>query len=355
VKRKKLWLITVVLAVTGALAPLSVLKPVDPETRADAVNKWRSANEIVRSLQECAQSSMEQYEQLQAISQCYNEEFALAAGTGTLDRLFATVKKMEQQDAGILAACHIGAHRAGYQLGSRQDPVRTLRQAVTDIDVCDQGYVHGVLEGIGLQQVTPETFRELSSICVNAADSIVRLDCIDGFGHSGWVRYKEPGLSVAVCMMFQVTEEQAHCIRGIMMAMNNPDLNDGKRVLDPQDRDQICQEVARVPTVGVVHIRSCYNGVVLSLLNETVNETQLVTIEGAGNISKQSRQRLTELWRAPLSECENWGEYASTCHRAVLQQLYVHLPEERGICQTLSDRSPLRRKDDCIGPLPSVE
>ncbi len=345
--RKRLWVFTICSAVAGVLAPLIALTPGDPATRADAVKKWRSASEIVRALQECTQASKEQYERLQAQSECYSVEFSLAAATGTLDRLFATVKKMEQRDASILAACHIGAHRSGHRLGSQRDPVQTLSHAITDIDVCDQGYVHGVLKGIGLQRVGSETFRVLSSLCIGADDPIVRLDCVDGLGHSAWVRHKDPVRSAEICMMFEAKNEQAHCIRGIMRAMNNPDLNNGERVLDPQERDQLCEAVSRVPNTGAIHIQSCYNGVVLGLLNDTVNETQLALIKEGGYVSEQTRQRLTELWRVSLGECEKWGEYASNCHREVLQQLFVHLPGEQKICQALSKPSPLRRQDDC--------
>jgi hypothetical protein len=260
---------------------------------------------------------------------------------------------MEMDDPYVVTECHMGAHAAGYFLGEKNDPVETLRKAVTETDACDQGFTHGILEGIGLQSVGKDVYRELGTVCA-LMEGLLRQDCIDGIGHSAWVNSRDPGRATEICMTIVSAGEQAVCIRGIVMAMNNPDLNEGEHFLDPNLRDQICGEVESVPGTDEIHVRSCYNGVALGLVNQAIFATQL-----AMAASEEQRPKdlagLTEMWRKALSNCEQWGDYGSSCHRSVLQQLNVQLPDKPEICRELSEPSPLRREDDCTGPLTPIE
>jgi hypothetical protein len=155
-------------------------------------------------------------------------------------------------------------------------------------------------------------------------------------------------------MLIRTEGEQAVCIRGIIMAMNNPDLNEGKHSLNPDIRDEICGKVRSVPGTTEIHVRSCYNGVALGVVNPAIWATQASVAKGLEQRDADLKY-LTELWRDVLSECEQWGEYGSSCHRSVLQQLYVQMPDKPEVCQAISEPSPLRREDDCTGPLSAVE
>jgi hypothetical protein len=346
---RKLWSILLATAVAGVLVPLYALKPVDPVTQSAAFKKWGSAENIIKKIESCA---VEHNSPLPP-RQCYREMFLLAAEIDTLESLFWALRQMELENPYIVTECHIGAHAAGFILGENDDPVETLSMAVTETDACDQGFTHGILEGIGLQSVGMDVYRELGTVCTFMED-ILRQDCVDGLGHSAWVNSRNPGRATEICMTIQSVGEQAVCIRGIVMAMNNPDLNEGKYSLDPNLRDEICGEVESVPGTEEIHVRSCYNGVALGLVNYAVWATQEAIAANPG-LSPKELAGLTELWRKALSNCERWGDYGSSCHRSVLQQLNVQLPGKQEVCRDLSEPSPLRREDDCTGPLTAIE
>lgn len=312
-----------------------------------------SEEQIRQSLEVCGRLDVRA-----AKAECYEKRFTLAAEGGFMKSFTGIVEEIERAQPLITDTCHVGAHRAGNRYGSMNDPVSSLNFALETVAICDQGFVHGVLEGVGTQPVTADTYAKLVSICGQVDRDNRNASCVHALGHSAWVHHRDVTAATGICMLFEDSLHQGKCIRGVLMAMNSLDNNEGVSVLDPTERDEICAKVRRLPGAGELHVHSCYGAVTLRLVGDITDRTnEIRALRPAEGWAEGSDGELNviALWGPVLKACESWGEYASTCHRAVVLQFQLLLPEDVQICRKLTLSSPLRRSDDCTGPLEAVE
>jgi hypothetical protein len=287
--------------------------------------------------------------------ECFKGEFARAASSDTFPELYKVMEDIERINPKITYGCHIGAHRAGKLAAYELDPIAVVQVGITERHICSNGFIHGALEGIGEQDTGVEQYQDISQLCLTLPGESRLNGCVDGFGHSAWLRHGNIAEATRLCMFFPAIEEQMVCIRGILMEMNFFNSVGGGFLLDPDRRDLYCNAVRQVTDTPEL-VDACYAGVALGLTRAAAELTlEAIQLRPAG-IGEWLPEppvlaRLSQEWNQVLASCGTWGEQAEICHRAVLQELQWELGDaDPMLCLAIIEDSSFRREDDCSGP-----
>lgn len=129
--------------------------------------------------------------------------------------------------------CHDTAHLAGRHAAAFYGSITAALDGRTT--VCDNGYLHGVVEG-GSVFVSTETFAaDARTLCGAGTDS-ASLTCSHGLGHGAASRLNSrPEEASAICWTLPNEQHRRECLLGVMMRAGEWLGNGSTNVEDPAD------------------------------------------------------------------------------------------------------------------------
>jgi len=161
--------------------------------------------------------------------------------------------------------CHAIAHflgRSVYAYASEKDA--TLAELPKGPVNCRDGYVHGLLEGVGLHTTGEDLIKTLGSVCPKiAVDDLSWTWCRHALGHAASMNKQEDiSNAVDVCLLLQDTY-RSDCVGGVLMTYGGRtlsfdwsqeefDLESGEVIfqVDKNERSRLCTNLPAGSQLG---------------------------------------------------------------------------------------------------------
>jgi hypothetical protein len=171
----------------------------------------------------CFPAEANEFYELFEHAPCY-EEFVIAAANSYEPRdLLNAVKALVAKRPDVITACHNGGHSAAKTLTMRLwDPTASYETQLDQMrsimneadDLCQNGYVHGFYDAIGLKSPNTESFKAAAEVCYEVASMSV--DCGHGLGHSAWYSTKDFKKAAEICGVLK-GDFKYRCDDGVIM------------------------------------------------------------------------------------------------------------------------------------------
>lgn len=166
--------------------------------------------------------------------ECLTDSWLKAWESGNLSPMNEALLQSTARTPILGNQCHSAGHEAGRRAWSRtRDAGRLLAEAVADEFACNNGFVHGIMDGMAGSNPGDEELEAVYGVC-EGFEGAARPNCIDGSGHATWQATHDTGRSLELCNKYRQAADRGTCFAGVMMQMYLPD-TDGSR---PAEKDQ---------------------------------------------------------------------------------------------------------------------
>lgn len=181
------------------------------------------AKRLYEAIRACFPPTVTEFYDLFDLAPCYERLVIDAANTYEPRDLLNAVKAMVAGRPDVVTACHNGGHSAAKALTLRlwdpssgyEEQLAQMRSIMSEADdVCQNGYVHGFYDAVGLKSPTEDSFRAAAEVCYEVVSPTV--DCGHGLGHSAWYATKDFKKAAAICGLLR-GDFKYRCDDGVIM------------------------------------------------------------------------------------------------------------------------------------------
>ena len=224
--------------------------------------------------------------------------------------------------------CHSAGHKAGQRAWAKSKDAKTLINAAkADKFACNNGFVHGVMDGMAHSAPTDRSMHEVYKIC-ETFEKEARSNCIDGSGHATWQATHDTDKSLELCSKYKSPIDQGTCFAGVMMQMYLPD-TDGSRPAMYTEKNahiempELCRKVAEKAPKEVVYACQATGGGMLTLdaKNATAAYVRQEKGEAYPDDLKYTVEDIRKLWREAADKCVNYGKDSEACEAGIIPSI----------------------------------
>jgi hypothetical protein len=192
------------------------------------------------------------------------------------------------------------------------------------MNICGNGFIHGAFDEIGHRKADYSVYRDLVDVCNDVPQSVRQSGCVDGYGHSVWLRTYDLVGALTLCRFFTDSDSQSVCLSGIIMQMYRDDPFTGEPPVMSIDKADLVCDVVREQTGSEDLVRRCYYEAAwpLGLEAGTAAEAMLAG-RPAGDIAWMPPQHLMDktknMYGEAFGKCDSYPNWVDVCREKIVQ------------------------------------
>jgi hypothetical protein len=253
---------------------------------------------------------------------CFEEVFYAAYSAGDIRQFNTDLEIVERDNPLASYDCHTGGHQAGRRAAASGDYVNAILGGVSVKNICGNGFIHGAFDEVGHQKAGNNTFQELSTVCDKVPQEVRYSACVDGYGHSVWLRTYDLGKALELCLFFDEATSKNVCLAGVIMQMYRVDPFDGSPpVMSIDKADNFCGLV-RERTNDDELVRTCFYEAAWPLGVEAgAAAEEMLRDRPAGLQTWMPPTTLLDktrtLYREAFNKCDSYSSWADLCREKI--------------------------------------
>jgi hypothetical protein len=250
--------------------------------------------------------------QAEAAKKCFTSEFKTAWENKNFIAFNTSLTAQIRANAKAFQPCHDAGHEAGYLLleqGMINESV--IATALNKENACDNGFIHGLFDGVGNKKgITETNWWELAKGCNDLPELQQRNLCGDGSGHGAFQLTHNIQSALTLCSKHTDSATSATCMQGVFMQIVR------------QDHDQNYP-----PVIKPSELESKWFDLCKSLARENLNEDFAYNCEII--LSKLLSHRM-------IAATLNWGKDGGIHNQKIVAYLKQAAPNAVNQCNKFS-------------------
>ena len=276
----------------------------------------------------------------QQAAECTTTAWTQAYEADRLDDFYAQLDIWTRKVPMLSVECHESGHQAGRAaLTSPARAPELLLSGGTETGVCNNGFLHGMLDKMAVMQADDDTFGRVVAACATT-DGFIRSSCNDGIGHAAWLAGRGERYAIQVCTRFTESRDRRSCAAGIVMQMYRDNPFTGKdRYLDmDKPVEQIPGLCGRFAEYGATEdmVGACWMEGATPIIEIALIEAANLK-ENLDLAVNERDDRRVAAWRQAYDTCEKFPGYEEGCRDRVATSVTWtvgdDLTEKRILCK----------------------
>jgi len=331
--------------VVGVLVLLMIVPVVALVVNDDPLDQERWAEKIATCLPGEGQArNVDQH--------CLQPLWLAAADSGSLVTFDRALREMQTRYPGIGATCHAAGHRAGSQSLRTGRLAAQIVAGASHSRTCNNGFLHGLLERVGLLGPDRGRFDEVREACVllNAENHATGDVCADGSGHAAWIAHREFSRAYGECAPYEEPGLAVNCLGGVIMQMFAAA---GEAVTEPAfpsdapltDLLSLCARLTGIERRRDV-VANCYAFIATKFTDEASRVTTEVLRDGQP--ADDAVESVLDAWQAAYASC---GEFPpvgqAMCREWIAAAVVWAIPDDEVLFQRICSSFPPSSGEVC--------
>ena len=287
----------------------------------------------------------------QQAAECTAAAWTQAYEADRMTDFYAQLDILTRKVPMLSVECHESGHQAGRAaLTSTDKAPDLLLSGGTATGVCNNGFLHGMLDKMAVMKADDETFGQVVAACATT-DGFIRSACNDGIGHAAWLTGRGERYAVEVCTRFTESHDRVSCAAGIVMQMyrNNPFTGKDMYLDMEQPSEQIPGLCGRFAEYGATEdmVDACWmegaNPIIEKALIEAANLK-----ENRDMPVNDRNERRVAAWKQGYDTCERFPGHEDGCRLRIVTSVTWTVGDDLAEKKILCKAFPAKDEDLCL-------